>query len=91
MPCSAGPSSIVRAVEAEHVHEINYRGSHSRKPFQQRVILMDGKDKDQDFLVVMTLQKGEPTAVRTDGEKSRARGVVGARTVDFDGKTVQLK
>jgi hypothetical protein len=83
--------AAVRAVEAEHVHEINYRGSHSRKPFQQRVILMDGKDKDQDFLVVMTLQKSEPPAVRIDGEKARARAVLGKRTIDFDGRRVILE
>ena len=42
---------------------------------------------DGDFLVVMTVQKGAPPAVRTDGAKAR----VGGRTVAFDGKKITIE
>jgi hypothetical protein len=83
-------NAAVRALEAEHAHEINYRGSHSRRTFRQRVVLVDGRDPDQDFLVVMTIQKGEPPAVRIEGDAPRTRAALGRRTVDFDGRNVIL-
>jgi hypothetical protein len=78
----------VRTLEYEHVHEINYHGAHKRSTFLRRAILVDGKDKEQEFLVLMTLQKGDAPAVEVwhDG----AAAIVGKRKVSFDGKQIVL-
>ena len=83
----APAGAAVRAVEAEHVHEINYHGRHSRTKFLRRVVLVDGSDMDQNFLVVMTIQKGPAPAVQASG-KDGAK--VGARHVRFDGRKIAL-
>ncbi len=78
----------VRTVDYEHIHEINYHGSHKRSPFLRRAILVDGKDKEQEFLVLMTIQKGDAPAVEV--LEGGASALVGKRKVSFDGKQIVL-
>ncbi len=82
--------AAIRVDAYEHVHEINYHGRHSRRPFKRKAVLVDGTDRDQTFLVVMTLQRGDPPTVDTRGEGDDARAVVGERTVRFDGERITL-
>jgi hypothetical protein len=76
----------IRAVDYDHVHEINYHGGHSHGKFLRRAVLASGADKDQDFLVVMTLQRGDTPAC----EVKDGRAHVGKQTVSFDGEKLAL-
>jgi len=76
----------VSVVDHQHRHEINYHGGHSQKTFQLRAVLVKGTDKDQDFLVVMTLQRGEAPAATI--KKNSAR--IGKQTISFDGNRISL-
>jgi hypothetical protein len=40
-----------------------------------------------DFFVVITIQKGAPPEVKTDGSKAR----IGGRTVTFDGAKITVE
>jgi hypothetical protein len=80
----AGPA--ITTADYEHVHEINYHGGHAHAKFLRRAVLVKGTDTDQNFLVVMTLQRGEAPACRaTDG-----RAAIGRQTVSFDGERIAL-
>jgi hypothetical protein len=80
--------AAVRTLETEHVHEINYHGRHSRRKFLRRVVLVDGTDRDQDFLVVMTIQDGPaPGAARAMPDGGYAAG---KRTIRFDGGKITV-
>jgi hypothetical protein len=83
----AGASA--RTVDYEHVHEVNYHGGHGQKTFLRRAILVDGRDKDQDFLVLMTLQKGEAPPVKPGADGLSAS--VGRRKVRFDGAKIVME
>ena len=76
----------VSVVDHQHTHEINYHGGHSQRNFMLRAVLVKGADKNQDFLVVMTLQRGDAPAVTA--KKSSAR--VGKQTISFDGSRIAL-
>jgi hypothetical protein len=72
--------------DTEQVHEINYQGGHARTKFLTRTIRVAGTDKDQTFLVVITLQRGPtPDVAVADG-----KATVGKQTVSFDGKQIAL-
>lgn len=76
----------VEVVDHQHRHEINYHGGHSGRTFKCRAVLVHGRDRDQDFLVVMTLQRGEaPGAIVVDGKAQ-----VGKQSVSFDGGRITL-
>jgi hypothetical protein len=83
----APAGAAVRSVEAEHVHETNYHGRHNRATFLRRVVLADGTDKDQQFLVVMTIQNGPAPAVQATRE---GEAKIGARHIRFDGRKIVL-
>lgn len=81
--------AAIRTVDYEHVHEINYHGRHAKGTFQRTAILVGGMDRDQEFLVVMTLQNGVAPAVEVrDGGKAAA---VGTRTVRFSDGVLVLE
>ena len=83
------PAKAAIRVEAyQHVHEVNYHGRHGRRPFKCQAVLVAGADRNQDFLIVLTLQRGEAPNVVTGGRSAGA--TVGKRTIAFDGKRIIL-
>lgn len=77
--------------DSEFGHEINYHGGHSHTRFRRTLVKAFGADKDQDFLVVMTIQRGEAPAVSVAGSGASATVTVGKRKVGFDGSKVVLE
>ena len=54
-------------------------------------VFASGADRnDGDFLVVVTIQRGDPPAVKIRGTGLRARVTVGKRVIHFNGKTLVL-
>jgi hypothetical protein len=82
--------TTIRIAEHAYVQEINYRGSHNHRRFDTKLIQVAGQDRDQDFLVVMTIQKGQAPAVTIAGKGAAARATVGQRSVNFDGQKLLL-
>jgi hypothetical protein len=78
--------ATVRQTEHTHSHEINYQGDHAHRRFDTTLIQVPGGDRDQEFLVVMTLQRGEAPPVQRDGDGRSAR--IGGRKVGFDGQRI---
>ena len=76
----------VSTADYEHTHELNYHGNHNQGVFKRRAVLVKGSDKDQDFLVVMTIQRGDAPPCRAQ----EGRASIGGQTVSFDGKRVRL-
>jgi hypothetical protein len=91
------PTRATIRVEAyQHVHEINYHGRHSRRPFKRKAVLVDGTDRDQDFLIVMTLQRGAAPRVTVGADAEVAVGPStgspqAARVIRFDGRKIVLE
>ena len=77
----------VRVEASQHVHEINYHGAHRRSRFDRKSVLVKGVDKDQEFLVVLTLQKARVPAVAVDAAGATR---VGPLRIVFDGKAVAI-
>jgi len=78
--------TTIRVAEHAYVQEINYRGNHAHRRFDTKLIQVAGQDRDQDFLVVMTIQKGQAPAVAIAGKGADARATIGQRSVSFDGQ-----
>ena len=74
-------------VNYDHVHEINYHGGHNHRKFLRRALLVKGTDKDQDFLVVMTIQRGDAPKCKT----RKGTATIGKQKVSFDGSRIELK
>ena len=74
-------------VDYDHVHEINYHGGHDQRKFLRRALLVKGTDKDQDFLVVMTIQRGAAPKCKT----RKGAATIGKQKVSFDGSRIELK
>lgn len=83
-------NATLRLASSEFGHEVNYRGNHAHTRFKRTMIKADGRDKDQDFLVVMTIQRGDAPAVAIAGKGSDVRATVGRRSVNFDGQKLLL-
>lgn len=79
--------TTIRVAEHAYVQEINYRGSHNHRRFDTKLIQVAGQDRDQEFLVVMTMQKGEGPKC----DVTRDGAAIGRQVVSFDGRTVGLK
>lgn len=78
----------IRVEPYTHVHEVNYHGQHKRSNFKRQAVLVDGTDKDQTFLVILTLQRGKaPKATAGDGQTA----TIGKRTVRFADGTLTLE
>ena len=80
--------TTICVAEHAYVQEINYRGSHAHRRFDTKLIQVAGQDRDQDFLVVMTIQKGDAPAVSVSGAGASAIGTAGKRSVGFDGRKI---
>ncbi len=79
-------AAAVEIVDHEHKHEINYHGDHNQAVFKRRAVLVPAVGRDQDFLVVMTLQRGQaPVCTARDGTTA-----VGGQSIAFDGKCIRL-
>jgi hypothetical protein len=76
----------ITTADYQHKHEINYHGGHSQRIFKRRAVLVKGTDKDQDFLVVMTLQRGDAPECKV----KRGKASVGKQTISFDGNKIEL-
>jgi hypothetical protein len=57
-------------------------------PYRSNAVRVRG---NSDFFIVMTVQDGEPPAVKVDGEGLAAKVSVGKRVVRFDGTKVVLE
>lgn len=66
-----------------HKIEINYRFDHQAGSFRRKIISVPGHN---DYLVVLTLQKGQAPPVRVDRDVVR----IGQQTVRFDGERIVL-
>jgi len=44
-----------------------------------------------EFFVVVTVGRGDPPAVKTEGEGLKAKVTVGKRTIRFDGEKIVLE
>lgn len=75
--------ATIRLGAHAHVQEINYRGSHAHRRFDTTLIQVLGTDHDQEFLVVMTLQRGAAPEVGWGAGGLTA--TIGARSINFDG------
>jgi hypothetical protein len=74
--------AVIEAVEQEHAFEAQYLDVHRNTKFARKVIRFSGTN---DFLVVMTLQKGNaPPVEPRDGGGCN----VGKRTVRLDGDQI---
>lgn len=82
--------TTIAVAEHAYVQEINYRGNHAHRRFDTKLIQVAGQDRDQDFLVVMTIQRGDAPAVAIAGKGAAARATVGRRSVGFDGRKLLL-
>jgi hypothetical protein len=54
------------------------------------MIKAHGTDRDQDFLVVMTIQRGDAPAVTVAGSRTSRTATVGRCRIGFDGEKVTL-
>jgi len=81
--------AAARVAPAQHIHEINYHGVHKRAVFPRKVILVDGQDRDQEFLVVMTIQKGDAPAVKSEVVAGERQVTVGDRQMRYDGQRMR--
>jgi len=82
--------TTIRVAEHAYVQEINYRGSHAHRRFDTKLIQVAGRDRDQEFLVVMTIQRGQAPTVEIAGKGALARATVGQRSVSFDGQKLLI-
>jgi hypothetical protein len=83
-------NAALRIAEHAHVQEINYRGSHNHRRFDTKLIQVAGQDRDQEFLVVMTIQKDQAPVVTVTGSGTSRTATVGKRSVGFDGVKIAL-
>ncbi len=80
----------IRVQPYQHVHEINYHGHHRRKPFKRQAVLVEGADRDQQFLIILTLQRGKAPKVTIEGKGNGRRATVGNVAVSFDGEKIEV-
>ena len=76
----------LRLVEpGTEVEAVDGRGRKQSRKLEHQAIWVEGGD---DFLVVMTLQRGAPPKVAVEGDGLGAKITVGKRTVRFDGQKI---
>jgi hypothetical protein len=84
----APAAARVATEEVTLVHEINYHGGHKRAPFARTVLGVSG---GEFFFIVMTVQPGDPPAVRVEGDGPGAAATVGRQVLRFDGKRIVVQ
>ena len=85
-PAAGAPRSIGDdEVIVELRHEDNYHGGHARRSSPRRIVSIKGGG---EFVVVMTVRKGDPPAVTSSRHGGTVRLNVGRQTVTFDGKKI---
>jgi hypothetical protein len=83
-------NATLRLASSEFGHEINYHGGHNHTRFRRTMVKAHGTDRDQDFLVVMTIQHGDAPAVTVTGSGTSRAATVGRRRIGFDGEKIAL-
>jgi hypothetical protein len=82
------PANAVIATRAvAHGHEAYYHVHHGAVTFERTVIDVSGGDF---FLVVLTLQKGQPPPVTATGQGPAAKVRVGQQSIALDGDKITL-
>jgi hypothetical protein len=83
------PSPAKLAAEVRRTTMIGGAGSSAGKTLERPVpgVFAEGGD---EFFVVVTLQRGDPPAVKVEGSGLGAKVTVGKRTVAFDGQKIIL-
>jgi hypothetical protein len=83
----APASPQIETADVDQRHEVNYHDIHRHDSFARTVIRVAGSEF---FMVVMTIQKGDPPRASVRGRDAEAEVQVGEQMIRFDGEKIIL-